>query len=132
MPESPEQLKNKIADLEKEIKRYKFENDLLQAEILQLKRHRFGSKSERCTENGFTQLSLFDDLDAEPVEAPNDDDDNESNVVDIAAHKRKVTKKRSSLIPYLAARSLFQSLNQKEYVVAAVRRSPYAMKKQRD
>lgn len=94
MPESPEQLKNKIADLEKEIKRYKFENDLLQAEILQLKRHRFGSKSERCTENGFTQLSLFDDLDAEPIEAPNDDDDNESNVVDIAAHKRKVTNKK--------------------------------------
>lgn len=95
MSESNEELKNKISELERSLKRYMLENELLQAEILQLKRYRFGSKSERFTDEGFEQLSLFDDLDEEPVEAPTEDGDEASNVVEIAAHKRKLKKKKS-------------------------------------
>ena len=95
MSESNEELKNKISELERSLKRYMLENELLQAEIRQLKRDRFGSKSERFTDEGFEQLSLFDDLDEEPVEAPTEDGDEASNVVEIAAHKRNLKKKKS-------------------------------------
>ena len=93
MTESTQALKDKITELENELKRYKLENDLLQAQLLQMKRLRFGSRSERFLEDGFKQLSLFDDLDEAPIEPPQEEDE-ASNVVDIAAHKRKKKKKQ--------------------------------------
>lgn len=91
MAESKQALENKITELEAELKRYKLEVELLRSENMHLKRHRFGSKSERFIDSDHPQLSLFDEL--IPVDIPKDNDD-DSKVVEIKSYKRNKQKQR--------------------------------------
>ncbi len=71
---------------------------ILTSQIIDMRRNRFGSKSERYTDPENPQFSLYDVIEGEYTEFDGDGDDEEgessSNVVNIKSFKRKKKRNR--------------------------------------
>lgn len=86
------QLKQEIISLNIQLKEYKQSYELIKQQLDDLRRHRFGTRSERyCDIDAPQQLSLFDEPTSEvqPTEMP-------SAEVDVPAHKRRVKRKKDT------------------------------------
>lgn len=85
-----EQQAIEISNLKKKLEQYQLAYDSLQHQLDDLRRHRFGKRSERFTDPDSVHLSLLDD---EPTTPPPSDDD---ETTEVASHKRRTRKSKDT------------------------------------
>ena len=86
-------LSNQNTNLNKRIEQYQLAYQLLQQQIADLRRNRFGKKSERFIAADNPQMSLLDDT---PLSAQADKS-NDTGTIEVPAHKRKRARKEKDL-----------------------------------
>ena len=119
-------LKAELALSQARCEQYAQAYDSLKDQIIELRRHRFGKRSERYIDPEHPQLSLFEDNDQTFSQAETEGESLSEEMTQIAAHKRKKNQKQKK--NYLVALKLFHCLMKTKNVLVAHVKQSFAMK----